>query len=419
MSDRRHDLVLFGATGFTGRLVAEYLAEHAPAGLRWALAGRNESKVLAVRAEVGQAPARRRILDVPVLVADGLDARSLAELVPHTKVICTTVGPYAKLGRLLASMCAEHGTHYCDLTGEPPFMRASIDENHANAMRSRARIVHACGFDSIPSDLGTLLLWDHAKRVHGVGLSWVKAFAGPTKGGMSGGTVASMLNMVEDVKRDRSLLKLLSDPHALDPVRGGPRDPRDEDLRKARFDEDLGRWTAPFFMAVVNTRVVRRSHALLEGGYGKDFHYSEVMSFGKGAKGRITATAVTAGIATFVAAAALPLTRAVMQRTVLPAPGEGPSRETIEAGYFRWTLLADTEPDADGRTHRLRAAVAGTRDPGYGETSKMLGESAMCLAQDAEALPSRFGVLTPATAMGMTLVGRLRRAGMTFEILTG
>ena len=394
---RNYDIVLFGATGFTGKLVAEYLQHHAPKTLKWAIAGRSQSKLDDVKRELG--------LDVEALLGDSLDPASLEVLVPQTKVICTTVGPFAKYGRALARACARHGTHYCDITGEPPFIRTSIDENDEPAKDSRAKIVHCCGYDSIPFDLGVHMLWDHAGR----DLEWAKGIASKTKGGFSGGTVASMLLIMEEASKDKELRRLLADPHGLDSGRGGRRDPKEADQKTVRFDKDLDRWTAPHVMAAINTRIVRRSASLV--GYGDRFVYQEAMSFAHGAKGFAIATAVTGVMGGFMAAATVPTIRNVLAERILPKPGTGPSKEQRDAGYFETRLFAKTE---DGR--RIKGRVEGHSDPGYGETAKMLGQSAMCLAEDEAKLPERFGVLTPASAMGMVLVERLRGAGMTFEV---
>ncbi len=412
MSDREFDIVLFGATGFTGKLVAEYLAGRMERPGRWAIAGRNPKKLEAVKK--GLVDRDARLADLTILLADGHDDTTLDALVPRARVVCTTVGPYGQHGRRLASACARHGTHYCDITGEVPFIRASIDDNHAKATETKARIVHCCGFDSIPSDLGTHLLWDHAHR-QGGSLAWVKAFAGEMRGTASGGTAATMLAIVEEATRDAKVRKLLGNPHALDPVvpRGRRRDPFESDVRGVAFDSDIDRWTAPFVMASINTRIVRRSHALI--GYGDGFRYRESMSLPKGPKGFVAATAVSAGTAAFAIGAALPPTRALLARFVLPKAGEGPSKEVRDAGHFTFRLIAEGT-GTDGAALRATATVKGTSDPGYGETAKMLGESALCLAEDDAKLEPRYGVLTPASAMGMTLVERLRAAGMTFAV---
>jgi short subunit dehydrogenase-like uncharacterized protein len=413
--NREFDILLFGASGFTGKLVAEYLATRAAEeGATWALAGRSRPKVEAVRKELASIDEAHA--DVPIVIADALDGRALDAIVPRARVVCTTVGPYRAYGAPLARACANHGTSYCDLTGEPHFVRLIIDECHARARETKARIVHCAGFDSIPSDLGAHLAWDYAKRTHGEGLSWVKIFTGRMRGTASGGTVASGLGLIEAAKSDREIRKLLLDPHGLDPRRGvAPRDPFEDDQRTVVFDEKIGGWTAPFVMASINTRVVRRSHALLQEedghGYGERFRYNEAMGFSAGPKGFVRASLTTAATGALFAAAAVPALRTLLEKTVLPEPGQGPTRAQIESGFFEMSIIARTE---SGR--RLRGTIRGTRDPGYGETAKMLGETALCLSKDTPRLAPRFGVLTPATAMGMRIVERLRAAGMTFDI---
>lgn len=412
MTDRDFDIVLFGATGFTGKLVAEYLARHAPKGVRWAIAGRNQKKLDAVKRDLlAIDPA---LSELQTIVADGHDQASLDALVPKTRVVCTTVGPFAEHGQMLVATCARNGTHYCDITGEVPFIRKSIDENHQKAIETRARIVHCCGFDSIPSDLGTFILWDHARK-QGGSLSWTKAFVGEMKGGASGGTASSMLGVVEAASKDPKVRRLLGNPHALDPEmpRGRNTDPFEQDVKGVAFDPDIQRWTAPFFMASINTRIVRRSNALLK--YGEPFRYREMMSLPQGPKGLVAASVVTAGMGGFLLCAALPPTRALLAKYVLPKAGEGPSKEARDAGHFTLRFVAEGTTGT-AATLRAKATVKGTSDPGYGETAKMLGQSALCLALDEAALEPRYGVLTPASAMGMTLVDRLRAEGMTFAV---
>jgi short subunit dehydrogenase-like uncharacterized protein len=411
---RRFDVVLFGATGFTGRLVAEYLAEHygssdvssgsagSAADLRIALAGRNQAKLEEIRRGL---PAAGK--GWPILIADSHDRASLDAVAKDASVVCTTVGPYAKYGAELVASCVAHGTDYCDLTGETQFVRRMIDQHHALAKKTGARIVHCCGFDSIPSDLGVLMMQEASKERFGAPLQKVTYFAGETKGGFSGGTVASMLNLFEEIARDKSVLKILGNPYALNPE-GERKGPDGSDQKGVRFDRDLGQWTAPFVMAAINTRVVRRSNAILGYPWGKDFRYAEVMSTGKGPRGLARATAITSFLGGFMGAAAIDPIRKLLAARVLPKPGEGPSKEARDQGFFVTRFVGKT---ADGR--ELRGRVAGTSDPGYGETAKMLAESAVCLALGG---PSEGGVRTPASTMGMLLVERLRKAGMTFEV---
>lgn len=409
---RRHDVVLFGATGFTGRLVAEYLVPRAAGlGLRWALGGRDREKLEALRRELATIDARAA--DLPILVADVRDPSSLAAIARDTEVVCTTVGPYAKYGTPLVEACVEHGTDYCDLTGEVTWIRRMVDAFHDRARTSGARIVHCCGFDSIPSDLGVHLLQSHAVAEHGAPCGRARLYVGKSRGGVSGGTIASMMGIADEVKRDPGVRKVLFDPYALHPEgeRHGPHAP---DPRGVAWDDEAQAWTCPFVMGAINSRVVRRTNALDGWPYGRDFVYDEVMAFPRGAKGAAIATGVTAGLVGFLAAAALGPTRALLERTVLPKPGEGPSRETRERGCFELRLLGHGV-DPDGRPFRVEARVEGKSDPGYGETAKMLAESATCLALDGPSLDVEGGILTPAHTMGDRLVDRLRKAGMVFD----
>jgi short subunit dehydrogenase-like uncharacterized protein len=407
---RRFEIVVFGATGFTGRLVAERLLVHGPSDLRWALAGRNRAKLEEVREKLSVLSPRAR--DLPILVADSFDEEALDGVARDTMVVCTTAGPYAKLGDALVHACAANGTHYCDLTGEVHFVRRSIDRNHQLARETSARIVHMCGFDSIPSDLGTLTMQEAMRARYGGHLREVRFVAGKSRGGFSGGTIASMIQGIEDAMRDPSIRELLADPYALDP-NGEREGPDGRDQLGVRYDEDLRLWTGPFIMASVNTRVVRRTNALLDYPWGKDFRYSESMGFGRGARGRVAATVATAVIGAVAAGLVSKPIRAILARTVLPAPGEGPSEATRERGYFEVRFVGKGRAK-DGRHVTLRGRVAAKKDPGYGATAIMLGESALCLARDT--LGTEHGVLTPAAAMGMVLVERLRAAGMTFEV---
>jgi short subunit dehydrogenase-like uncharacterized protein len=401
---RTHDLVLFGATGFVGRLLAGYLAEHAPAGLRIALAGRSRTRLEQVRAGL---PSAARAW--PVLEADSGDPASLTALAEATRVLVTTVGPYARYGLPVVEACARAGTHYADLTGEVLFVREAIDAFDATARESGARIVHACGFDSVPSDLATLLLAERAAADGAGGLGDVRLVAS-LKGGFSGGTIDSLRAQVEAVADEPSLRRTLTDPYALSPDRSAEPDTRQPPDAGPPARTPDGRWTAPFVMASFNTRIVRRSNALQEWGYGRGLRYSEVMGVGSGPLGAATAVGVTAGLAGALAAMTFAPTRALLDR-VLPAPGTGPGEEARQKGWFRMVVDATTE---NGR--KYRATAAGPGDPGYAATAVMLGESALALALDGDRLPDRAGSLTPATALGDVLVERLRAAGHTYEV---
>ena len=407
MAEREFDLVLMGATGFTGQLVAEHLLRRhgATGALKWALAGRNLEKLEAVRKQLGPDAA-----ELPLIEADSFDRPSLDAMTNRTRVVLTTVGPYALYGRELVASCAEHGTDYCDLTGEVPFMRDMIDAHAEAAAASGARIVHCCGFDSIPSDLGVAVLQKAAQERFGGPLTRVGLRVKAAKGGLSGGTFASMLNIVEAARADSEIARYLKNPYAICPPdqRDGPRQPY---VNGPKLDAELDNWMAPFIMAAINTRVVHRANALQDHAYGKDFLYDEAVLTGRGFRGRMKATTLSLGMGAFAVGAGLGPTRALLKKLVLPEPGEGPSAEQREAGFFN--IVIHGRDDA-GRSLRVR--VRGDRDPGYGSTSKMIGEAAVCLARDiGPDVPG--GFWTPATALGEALRVRLaEHAGVTFEI---
>lgn len=399
--DTEFELILFGATGFTGRLVAEYLVKKRPA-IRWALAGRSRDKLERVRDELSAMEPSAK--ELPLVVGDSQDRAAMDALARRTRVVCTTAGPYALYGSELLGACAEQGTDYCDLTGETHWVRKMIDAHHARAVETGARIVPSCGFDSIPSDLGVLLLHEHL-AARGKRLAEVQYRVLRMKGGPSGGTIASGLDTAARML-DPTVRRVLADPYGLNPegVRGSA---EERDSLRPRRDPETGRWLAPFFMAMVNTRVVRRTNALLDFPYGRDFRYDETVDVGAGLAGLTRAAATSTGL-TLSGLMALAPVRKLATR-FLPAPGEGPSREQRENGSFEIALLGrSTEGE------RLRARVGARQDPGYGATSWMLAESALCLAEDE--LPRRGGLLTPASCMGMKLVERLRAAHITFQV---
>lgn len=404
MTDREHDLVLYGASGFVGVLTAAYLAEHAPPGTRIALGGRSKSKLEATRAGLPPAAA-----DWPVVVADSTDATALAEMAGSATTVVTTVGPYSRYGLPVVEACARAGTHYADLTGEVLFVREVMERFDAVARELGARIVHSCGYDSIPSDLAVLLLHRRAVAENAGGLLDAQLVA-LIRGGFSGGTIDSMRSQLEQVTDDPGLRRVLGDRHSLSPDRAAepaPDQPRDAGPPSRTAD---GRWTAPFVMASYNTRIVRRSNALQDWAYGRQLRYGEVMGTGRGLVGGLTAAGVTAGLAGFAAAFGATPTRRLLDR-VLPAPGAGPSEKTRAKGWFRSTVDATTE---SGR--RFRAVAAGPGDPGYAATAVMLGESGLALALDGARLPDVAGCLTPATGIGDVLAERLRAAGHTYEV---
>jgi short subunit dehydrogenase-like uncharacterized protein len=403
VGDRELDIAVFGATGFAGRLVAGYLAGHAPGGVRVGLAGRSGRRLADVRAGLGPAGAAW-----PLLAADSADPASLAALARAARVVVTTVGPYRGQGLALVEACAAAGTDYADLTGEVLFVRDSIDRCHDVAAHQGARIVHCCGFDSVPSDLGVLLLHQAARADDAGDLQDTTLVVTAVKGGVSGGTLASLTGQVDEVRASAERRRVVDDPYALSPDRAGEPDLGDErDLDWVRYDHELGMWVGPFVMAGINTRVVRRSNALQGWSYGRRLRYREVAGFGASPAAPVLAAGVSAALRTMQAGMAFPPSRALLDR-LLPAPGQGPGERTRRTGFFRLQIHTRTSAGT-----RYLATIAARGDPGYAATSVMLGETALCLVQDRDHLPDRAGVLTPATAMGAALASRLRSAGQT------
>lgn len=418
--ERDLDLVLWGATGYTGRLVARRLARRPGRltdGLAWALGGRSLEKLEALRRELAE--IEPGAAELPLLEGDSVDAASLEPIVARAKVVCSTVGPYSRYGTPLVRLCTDLGTDYCDLSGEVAWMRRNVDRFHERAKRSGARIVHSCGFDSIPSDLGTYAL-HHRLAEEGARLARARLRVRRLSGKMSGGTAASLFEIVSEARSDARTRRLLGDPYGLNPAgeREGP--DRNEGTRPTR-DDDRGVWTGPFLMAMINTRVVRRSNALLGYPYGHDFRYDERVDAGRGLSGRLRARALSTGLGLFTAAAALPPTAWALSRFVLPGPGEGPTAAERESGGFRITIYGDGER-TDGETVRGQVTITAEEDPGYGATARMLAEAALRLVETfgdeaAHAADGTLsgGVLTPASALGLPLVERLGRAGVSFE----
>ena len=405
MNPKPHDLIVFGATGFTGRLVAEYL--HATYGVgrdvKWAMAGRSLDKLKRVRNELGIGE------DLPLLVADASDTAALKKLVAQTRVVITTVGPYQLHGNELVAACAKAGTDYVDLCGEPGWMAEKIPELQPIAAASGARIVFSCGFDSIPFDLGVVFLQNEAMQRLGEPLVRVHGRVKTMKGTFSGGTAASLLATMEAVGRDRSLIKILGNPFALVPGFKGPRQPNDN---LAEYDELAKAWTAPFVMAPINTKNVHRTHALRGHPWGTDFVYSERMLTGKGSNGEQRAKKMARNTKIQNILLAIGPTRALIRRFALPKPGEGPNQHQRETGHYDQLFVGQT---ASGQT--LSATVKGDRDPGYGSTCKLITESALCLTQEVDHQMAPGGVWTPGAAMGLTLASRLQhRAGLSFAI---
>lgn len=412
MTARDYDLVVFGATSFVGQILTRYLSEYLSSGtetLRWAIAGRSESRLKTVRDSLGAAWQ-----SLPIIVADAADEAQLQAMCARTRVVVSTVGPYALYGEPLVKVCAQSGTDYCDLTGETQWIRKMIEKYEPAARQSGARIVHCCGFDSVPSDMGVYFLQQQAKQQWGAPATHVKMRVKTLKGGASGGTVASVINVVQEAVASPALRKELLNPYSLCPKDHGFT-ARQHYVKSAEFDADYNAWIAPFVMAAINERVVHRSNALADKAYGSQFTYDEAIMTGTGIKGRLSALTVVVGLGAFMAGIIIKPIRILMERFLLPKPGEGPSPEAQLAGRYDLRFFGRTD---DGRT--LRVKVTGDRDPGYGSTGKVLGQAAIGLAldyvKDGVKVGRPGGFWTPATMFDERFVERLvQHAGLRFE----
>lgn len=409
MHNRPYDIIVFGATGFTGKLVVEYLIEHYGVNnelFTWAIAGRNEDKIKKVIETL--AAKNDQIKKIKFFIADSFDEESLGHLSKSAKLIISTVGPYIKYGKNLVSHCAHNGTHYCDLTGEVPFIRESIDAYDKVAKKNECRIIHSCGFDSIPSDLGVLFLQSEAKKKYDRFCSHIKYYVRATKGGFSGGTIASMIAISNYIKSKPNLSGLLGNPYALNS--DNYESPSVSSLRSVEWDQDVGLWTAPFIMSGINTRVVRRSNELLGFKYGKEFIYTEVTSFQKGIMGYLKSYSmlIFLGLTKFLMS--FKPTFWLLKNFYLPSPGEGPNREKRDNGFFK--ILLNGYVDGN----HISCTVTGDKDPGYSGTAIMLTESALSIILNNEEIPKKFGVLTPASAIGKILIKRLKTKGIIFKV---
>lgn len=403
------DIVVFGATSFVGQILVQYLSDQFnqpdKESLKWAIAGRSQAKLDEVKAKIQQP-------ELTTIIADAQDEAAIKAMCDQAKVIISTVGPYALYGETLVKVCAETGTDYCDLTGEVQWIDRMLKKYEATAKASGARIVHCSGFDSIPSDMGVYFTQREAKKSLGEYCNNISMRVKAAKGGASGGTIASILNITEEVMKDPALRKDLVNPYLVCPEGHGYK-ARQFDTKKPTFDKNFNGWTAPFVMAGINTRIVFRSNALAGSPYGKDFKYDEAMLVGKGFKGRLTATGIVAGLGVFFIGAALKPTRWVLENYVLPKPGEGPTPKEQVEGYYDIRFIGKT---ATGK--EIRSKVVGQGDPGYGSTSQMLGQVGVCLALDTELMANKEGGFwTTSTLLGDRLIERLEKdAQLKFEI---
>jgi len=398
---KQFDIIIWGASSFTGKLVTEYLFnKFGSSKIKWAIAGRSLGKLKKVRSQVADK-------NIPIFIADSFDEESLLKFIKKTKVICSTVGPYSLYGTKLVKLCVENYTNYCDITGEAHWIRTLIDNFHEEAKSKKIKIINSCGFDSIPSDMGVYFIQNEMKKVYKTYAKSIKMRVAGIRGGISGGTYSSINNLLKEAYADKIVFKVLNNPYGLN-----PKDKMDgldkKDLRKIIFDKESNSWIYPFIMAGINTKIVRRSNALLNFQYGKDFRYDEAMMAGKGISGFWKAI-----LAVFPLAMVGLNPNSFLKKIInsfMPKPGEGPDVEKRKNGFYnlRFYITIDEK-------RKAFAKVIGDSDPGYGSTSKMLAESALCLALDN--LPKNYGILTPSSAMGEKLLDRLiKNAGLSFEI---
>lgn len=402
--EKRYDVVLYGASGFTGKQTVKYFSEYADQKLKWAIAGRNKEKLEQVKKDLGDS-----FNHIDIIIADMNNNQSIEDMVASTKVILTTVGPFALYGEPVIKACVKFSTDYVDITGETTFIKKMIEKYHQEAKEKGIKIIPFCGFDSIPSDLGTLFVVDYIKNNLSQETTEVKAFF-QASGGVNGGTIASLLNLAE------SDLKELNDPEILNPAEfKNPDKNFADDNQSFYFDKDLNAWTAPFFMSAVNTRVVRRSNALLaeEGkAYGKNFDYLERMYFDEILPVKSSVTSLVTKVMTGIDKYPFILKSV---KNYLPKPGSGPSEKVMENGYFKTWIIAKTEDNS-----KVKAFIYSKGDPGNKVTVKMLCESALCLAMQRDQLPGgsqKGGILTPATGLGLVLLESLKKQDIRFEII--
>jgi len=411
-------LIVFGATSFVGQILTRYLAETYGVGgdLKWAIAGRSRSKLEKVRAQALDG-LKADPVELPLITADAGNEQQLSVLCDKTRAVVSTVGPYALYGETLVKLCAQSGTDYCDLTGEPQWIRRMLDRYEAAAIASGARIVHSCGFDSVPSDMGVWFLQEESYRRYGKPATDVKMRVKAAKGGMSGGTIASIIELTKEVMADPALKKLFANPYAICP-QNHDFSTRQRNPRGVEKDTDLLSWSVPFIMAAINTRIVHRSNALRSNYYGDKFRYEETLLTGRGIKGWIMSAILVGMMGAFLLGAALKPTRWLLEKYILPKPGQGPSPEDQQNGYFDIRFIGRT---AEGETTLTR--VTGDRDPGYGSTAKMLGEAIVSLALDyhdknGNKKDKNGGFWTPASIFKEAYIERLQsKAGIQLEVL--
>ena len=408
----KNDLIVFGATGFTGKLVVEYLIKNY--GLdnqkfTWAIAGRDKEKLEELKQSFIAIDSHS--VNIETYVADSFNSKSLDVLTSSCHVIISTVGPYLKYGLPLVESCVKNHTNYCDLTGEVPFIKESIDLFHEKAFSRRCKIIHSCGFDSIPSDLGVLLLQKDSIEKFNKVCDNVNLYVRSIRGGFSGGTISSMINIKRYCHANSKKRDVLKSPYSLNPTDKIKKNVRQSVLKSVRWDNTFNKWTSPFLMSGVNTRVVQRTNAIAEFSYGENFKYKEMSSFDRGLNGFLKACAMLMILAFLQFSLGSNLLLWILKKTIFPKPGEGPSKEKMQSGFFKLKIIGSIN-----EIQKNSVTVLGDSDPGYSATAKMLTESAISTLLNEDKMPKKYGVLTPASAIGLTLIERLKGKGILFKI---
>ena len=412
MKNIEYDLVIMGATGFTGKLVVEYLIENYGVEneeFTWAIAGRDINKLERLRSSFKYIDSNSN--KIPRLVVDSHDTNSLDKMTSISRLVISTVGPYLKFGEALVESCVKNGTHYCDLTGEVPFIRKSIDAFDIKAKKNNCRIVHSCGFDSVPSDIGVLLLQMDSLKRFDKPCDEVNLYVRSIRGGLSGGTIDSMISIFKYMGSNPGHRKLLKSPFSLNPRESLKNNTWQPILKSVKWDDDIQRWLCPFIMAGFNSRIVMRTNAITDYRYGIDFKYSEVSSYKKGLSGFLKAVAMFIGLVLIQISLTVRPLLWFLRKFFLPSPGEGPSKEIRDNGFFKLDIIGSMD-----NIKKIRFTVTGEGDPGYSATAKMITESALSILLDQDRIPKVSGVLTPAAGIGVVLAERLNDKGFNFSI---
>ena len=412
MKNIEYDLVIMGATGFTGKLVVEYLIENYGVEneeFTWAIAGRDINKLERLRSSFKYIDSNSN--KIPRLVVDSHDTNSLDKMTSISRLVISTVGPYLKFGEALVESCVKNGTHYCDLTGEVPFIRKSIDAFDIKAKKNNCRIVHSCGFDSVPSDIGVLLLQMDSLKRFDKPCDEVNLYVRSIRGGLSGGTIDSMISIFKYMGSNPGHRKLLKSPFSLNPRESLKNNTWQPILKSVKWDDDIQRWLCPFIMAGFNSRIVMRTNAITDHRYGIDFIYSEVSSYKKGLSGFLKAVVMFIGLVLIQISLKVRPLLWFLRKFFLPSPGEGPSKEIRDNGFFKLDIIGSMD-----NIKKIRFTVTGEGDPGYSATARMITESALSILLDQDRIPKVSGVLTPAAGIGVVLAERLNDKGFNFSI---